>query len=909
MRGKQGFRQTRERGVQVVVAGFDATTTEPSINVTTPAGLNAANPSGIFSGFQDTALPQNPVTAGLPTLRLAHAGDKFALLSYSPDSVGNTPTTSQILISSDTKKWRARTLPTRNTTNVLKHAWAEVYGDQSQFIVSHQHYPDVAVSENGNDWTLLQNVFAVNGFQQNCITGVGTVLLAAADDAKVIYRSEDRGRTWTQVAANILITEASATVPTKALDTVLGLTYGANGPSNMFLMLAKRNDVSRYRYVLTSSDGATWTQRLRIDLGTTGTPQEPIIAASPVRTLVVFNNLSSATTLTTTATANVWTQVTSTPAVNWRALSYLYGRFVIVGEPFSTASAPLVATLDPAAASLAWSVKLTGTHKVRALAAGQTAPPQPDGSVTLLLRMNGAAQSTTFTDSSPYPKQITATNVSHSSAASKWPNTNSAIFTGPGQYLSIAGNADIAVGTGDFTIEAWVRLNAYTSGPFWDSRAVNSWNPSDAFAWAQNSDGSLRVWRSNFGNILITAPAAIPLNTWAHIVLVRQSGKTTIYVDGQNKGETTTAFNDANATTAGALIGRFGDGNSQGLNGYIGEFRVTKGVALYSGATFPVPTAPLLNYNPLGAPRALLTAAANQRVTLSWQPPNVVGPAPIINYIVQYSTDVGVTWVTAATPTTITSTITGLTNGTSYIFRVAAVTEEETGPYATAPAVVPTNGDPFFNSVSLLLRMNSATNTFEDTSPRPKTLTLTGDASFSSTVSKWGDGSGLFNAGYVTTNTSEDFSFGTGNFTIEFWAYPTTDTWAGAMFNIGLYYDGILFRQRSDWPYDALYLNGDYANWSPSQNMPSNTWTHVALVRESGNVSVYANGTRVLEWYNPTDLNATEPPYATIGAGAHSGLGEPFFGYLDELRVTKGVARYSGPTSAVPTGPLLGAPE
>ena len=46
----------------------------------------------------------------------------------------------------------------------------------------------------------------------------------------------------------------------------------------------------------------------------------------------------------------------------------------------------------------------------------------------------------------------------------------------------------------------------------------------------------------------------------------------------------------------------------------------------------------------------------------------------------------------------------------------------------------------------------------------------------------------------------------------------------------------------------------------------------------------------------------------TIGAGSHQ-LNESFRGYLNDLRITKGVARYSGNTISVPTGPFLGAPE
>lgn len=908
MRGKKGFRQTRNRDLRVAVAGVDADTFDVLVNTATPTGLNGTNPATIFSGFQNLALPQNPATANTPVIRLAHSGDRFALLSYSADTPGNTPTTSQILISANAVKWRTRTLPTRDTPDAAKHAWAEVFGSNGRFIVSHGQYPDIAFSDDGRNWTLLQNVFAVNGFQQNGIAyGGSNVLLAAADDAKVIYRSEDNGLSWAQIAANVTITESTAAIKTKALDTVLALTYGVDGSSRVFFMLAKRNDIARYRYILTSSDGVTWTQRLRVDLGTAGTPQEPIMVSSPTRTIVLFNNLSTATTLITTTSASIWQQLTNTPGANWRTVIYDGGKFIAVGEPFSSSAGPIVMTLDPAI--LSWNVKLTGTQKLRDVAVGQTAQLQPDASVTLLLRMAGEPASTTFIDSSPFPKTVVANNVSLSNDVTKWPETNSALFYGNDQYLAIAGNDNLAVNDGDFTIEAWVWLYYYTDAPFWDANPVNADGyRSNSFVWYMNNSGSLRVYRQG-GDILATASAAIPLQTWSHIALVRRDSKTTIYVDGEAKSSTYISFNDINAVN-GAIIGRFCDNSYSGLNGYIGEFRLTKGIAQYSGNSFPVPEAPLLNYSPLGVPTTLTTMSGNNAVALAWTQPAATGGENIRDYVAQYSADLGNTWTTIpdAVSTSTTIVATNLTNGSNYMFRVAAVTDDGTGPYSPPSAIIQPGGDTNFQNVSLLLHFDNMPIT--DNSGYGFVPL---QSAFTTTEAKFGDGCGVFTAvdtfvdsgyGYYDIATTYQFikfadqpafNLAGGDWTVEMWLWPTGN-YNGTNTIIAKRDDGTewqLYLRPNDG--GLSYYNG--SNYETNATPPANRWSHVAAVRQNGTLSLYLNGARVLT--TSAEANAGSNP---VYIGAYST--EQFFGRIDELRITKGIARYSGSVFDPPGAPF-----
>ena len=86
-----------------------------------------------------------------------------------------------------------------------------------------------------------------------------------------------------------------------------------------------------------------------------------------------------------------------------------------------------------------------------------------------------------------------------------------------------------------------------------------------------------------------------------------------------------------------------------------------------------------------GAPTSLMAAAGNALVVLSWTAPAYNGGSAITDYAVQFSSNSGATWTTFAdgTSTATTATVTGLTNGTTYVFRVAAVNSVGTGPYAT----------------------------------------------------------------------------------------------------------------------------------------------------------------------------------------------------------------------------------
>lgn len=131
------------------------------------------------------------------------------------------------------------------------------------------------------------------------------------------------------------------------------------------------------------------------------------------------------------------------------------------------------------------------------------------------------------------------------------------------------------------------------------------------------------------------------------------------------------------------------------------------------------------------APTELTATAGNAQVTLSWTAPTgVIAQAPITDYREQFSTDGGTTWTTfsGAASTATSATVTGLTNGTAYVFRVAAINAVGVGAYtAASAAVTPTAGTPPNAPTSLTATAGNAQISLAWTAPSaPGTYAITG---------------------------------------------------------------------------------------------------------------------------------------------------------------------------------------
>lgn len=95
-----------------------------------------------------------------------------------------------------------------------------------------------------------------------------------------------------------------------------------------------------------------------------------------------------------------------------------------------------------------------------------------------------------------------------------------------------------------------------------------------------------------------------------------------------------------------------------------------------------------------GVPRQLVATPGDGSVTLDWLEPEFLGGGGVTAYAIQRSADGGATWAFAASATDTIATVSGLTNGTTYVFRVAATNTYGLGDYTAASNSVTPAGAP-----------------------------------------------------------------------------------------------------------------------------------------------------------------------------------------------------------------------
>lgn len=209
----------------------------------------------------------------------------------------------------------------------------------------------------------------------------------------------------------------------------------------------------------------------------------------------------------------------------------------------------------------------------------------PDfASVSLLLHMDGANDSTTFTDSSSSARTVTAVgNAKISTAQSKFGGA-SGLFDGSGDYCTVTTSA---FGTNDFTIEAWIRPSGFNDYNYiYDSKTSDA--DTTGFGWGFNSAGGLFVYADDNFRLQV---GTVSTNTWTHVALSRSSGTWRHFVNGVVQG--LTYSNSSNFTRTFTRIGSVWF-DAYYINGYMDDLRITNGVARYT-ASFTPPAAAFPN--------------------------------------------------------------------------------------------------------------------------------------------------------------------------------------------------------------------------------------------------------------------------------------------------------------------------
>ena len=643
---------------------------------------------------------------------------------------------------------------------------------------------------------------------------------------------------------------------------------------------------------------------------------------------------------------------------------------------------------------------------------------------TLLIHANGTnnGNNHTFVDSSTNNFAVTRSgNATQGSFSPFSQNGWCGYFDGNGDYLSIAGNTIMNFGSGDWTVEAWVYLNAMPTSDAWPTNysshfvlaTVGTANLGDGIGCII---GQTKLLVQSNDTQYASSTHGMSINTWYHIAYVRSGNTIYFFVNGVAKG--TVAFTGSVGTGGTTWIG-CETGQGAYFNGYISNLRINKGSALYTSAFTPATSALSVVAN-----TSLLTLQSNRVVDSNTTPSRITltGDTKILPFSpfapnTTYSTanvggslylDASGDYLTVADNTAFnlaggTYTIDGwiypsgnysnyrtiiakrvdggsastawevylrtstgvlsFYNGTNYESSVtpypnswnhfaavfdgtninlylngtrvlqSAITNsnisasvkigsypgysEDFGGYIAnlrivkgyalysgTTLTVPTALTTAVTGTSLLMNFNNA-QIFDQTSRN--VFETVGDAKSSTTQFKYGTGSMYFDGtgDYLLVPSSPNFSFGSGNFTIEFWGYNITGAGNWGVFSFGATagsdFAGITMHLTG-----GLYLSTSGSSWAYTNvgsiilSSNDNQWHHYAIVRNGSNLLTFKDGTQQANVSISGSL-VNNGGVATIGAKSDS-LSATVNGYIDDFRVTKGLARYTAnftaPTSA-----------
>ena len=510
-----------------------------------------------------------------------------------------------------------------------------------------------------------------------------------------------------------------------------------------------------------------------------------------------------------------------------------------------------------------------------------------DENTVLLLHMDGSDGDQVFVDSSPSAHTVTVAGQTHTDASVVKIGSTSAQFDGTTDYLEIPASSDWDFGSsGDFTVEMWVYFNNFTN----HNMLANQWSndashTGDWQMFFRNTNaGKLEFFyrsASSWASAAVTV-TQVAATTWTHVAVVRHSGTIKFYFNGVADSTTVTDSGQMGDAAKVLRLGRTIQPDHN-LDGYVDEFRVSS-TARYTAGFTPSTTAftgtglivlPETKIVPSGSGDALNVNSAlyvtnGQQVGLGTNTTNEkVTVDGVLSLAAQSS---------AVTPS----------SGFSKVY-----SDEVTDSYT-----------------KLLLHCDGADDgtTINDSSAGTHTITRVGTPVTKVDQKQFGSASILFDGtgDYLTTPAHDDFNFGSGDFTIEFFLRYTTvagnqgffgqthggDAEQGWYFyknDTGIVDDGFIFRWRN--------TDGDRVGYQWSEatlGFVVDQWYHVALVRSGTSLKLYLDGEEKTIRITEVAIGSTtlRDPDGVLSI-ARDANGFELDGYLDEVRISKGIARYT----------------
>jgi hypothetical protein len=208
----------------------------------------------------------------------------------------------------------------------------------------------------------------------------------------------------------------------------------------------------------------------------------------------------------------------------------------------------------------------------------------------------------------------------------------------------------------------------------------------------------------------------------------------------------------------------------------------------------------------------------------------------------------------------------------------------------TAPLTPVTNTQLLLSMTNAAIFDNSGMNNLE----------TVGNAQIDTSVVKYGTSSMYFdgNGDYLIDDVGPQFAFGTSDFTIELWVNPTTVS--AVQYLVDTRNPSSTTSAGVQWFVSASAKFGVYVGTTAvitasTNSLVAGVWTHLALVKSNGTWRIFING--VADATTGTNTTSLTQPYLTIACSCNQRAAtttDKYSGYMDDIRITTGVARYVG---------------
>lgn len=216
-------------------------------------------------------------------------------------------------------------------------------------------------------------------------------------------------------------------------------------------------------------------------------------------------------------------------------------------------------------------------------------------------------------------------------------------------------------------------------------------------------------------------------------------------------------------------------------------------------------------------------------------------------------------------------------------------------------------GDANWANVVLLLQ-SGTDGTFTDKSSRAASISYSGSGLATSPV-KFGSVSLWPQFTYLPYST--DYNLGAGDFTLDGWAYinavPAPYATIVGNLNDPSYGWRVIVSPEMNLVLNGYWTGQTTITESVDAKVPMNQWFHWAVVRSGNTVTTYVNGATAVT-RTATSMGTVNDSTSSLELGGTIGAYWPWPGYIDSVRITKGVARYTGPFTAPTSEFPVGAP-